>query len=548
MKEKIMFILKAIANFFVRLYKAVFGSKKEKIKNKHLFKRGGYAIAVIALVIAGTILFNMLVGFLADRITLEYDLTTEKKSTISKENKEYIKSVDKEVNLYIFAKSAEDYYSGGMAQAAQTKMFYTNNSEYYFQTTVLLEQYGKLNDKISIEYVDPNGTEVSAIISEYGTNYAYGDILVTCKFKSEDGNEIKNFRSLNISDIYTATEDDTYAAMGVTMYEIDGSNLETALTSAIASVISAERVKVGFIASHSRTDAFTYLRSVLELNNIEVVDINDTLVTKISDELDAVIIAAPTMDFAAAEITALGEYLSNDDKLGKNLIFYGDSSYQNLPNLYNFLAEWGLVVEPGIVLETNDSLHMEADYSTYLSLSATSDFSFISAGQYFASGYNIGLTASEDAAYAGREINVILSTNGTSALVPVKTDVSKKPEGYEMRKFASCAMSTESEFVDNVPSYSRVVAFSSVDFISELYSVSYKSMMDYDALNIDIIRFVTGVRDTSIVFEAKKLDATSELYVVSSSSAKVVRVIFAAVIPVAILVVAFVIFFRRRNK
>lgn len=547
MKEKFKIILDAVISFFPKLYKSIFGSKSEKIKNKHLFKRGGYAVAIIALVLVAAVVVNMLVGLLAKRVTLEFDITKEKKNSISEENKEFLRNVDKEVNIYIFAPSAEDYYNGGMGEAAQTKMFYASTSEYYFQTTMLLEQYDRISDKIKVKYIDPNGTEVGAIISEYGTSYSYGDILVTCSFKDENGKEFKNDRSLGLVDIYTATEDNTYAAMGVTMYEIDGSTLETSLTSAIASVMSTEAIKVGFIASHSNAEAYEYYKKLLEMNNITVENIDDKLITEINKEYDAVVIAAPKKDFVSEEINALSEFLSNDGKLNKSLIFYGDSSYQNLPNFYNFLAEWGIDVEPGIVFETNDSVR-GTDYSTYLSLSATSDYPFMTAGQYFASGYNIAMKENDNN-YLGRETDVILTTNGTSAIVPVDTDNTKHPgDKYPLTKPATCIMATESEFVDNVPAYSRVVAFSSVDFISELYAMSYGSVINYNGLNVELLRFVTGTRDQSIVFDAKTIDPTSQLYVVSSASAKVMRIIFAAIIPVLILAVAFVIFFRRRNK
>lgn len=547
MKEKLNAVIKSVVSFFPQLFGYVFGRKSEKIKNKHLFKRGGYAVAIIALVIAAAIIVNLLVGFLADRITLEFDITSEKKNSISEENKEYIKAVEKDINIFVFASSAEEYYNGGMAQAAQNKMFYTNNSEYYFQTTVLLDQYVKLNDKITLEYVDPNGTEVGAIISEYGTSYSYGDILVTCNFKGEDGKDIKNSRALTLADIYTCTENTEYAAMGVTMYEIDGSSLETALTSAIASVTSAESLKVGFIASHSNSDAFEHYRDLLKMNNITIEDINDKLITEISSDYDAVVIVAPSKDFVKDEITALSEFLANDGKLNKSLLFYGDSSYQNLPNFYNFLSEWGIDVQPGIVFETNDSVR-GTDYSTYISLSASTKFPFVGAGQYFASGYNIAMSEN-DSNYAGRTTETVLATNGTSVVVPIGTDNSKAPgDGYEICKMSSCIVSTESEFVENIPAYSRVIAFSSVDFISELYALSYGSVMDYDKLNVEVMRYATGSRDVSIVFDAKTIDSTAELYVVSSASAKVMRVIFAAIIPLLILAAAFVIFFRRRNK
>ncbi len=546
MNENFKNILNSVLSFFPRLFKAVFGSKSEKVKNKHLFKRGGYAVAIIALVIAVAIILNVLVGLLAERVTLEYDMTSEKKNSISAENAEYIKTVDKDITVYVLAPSAESYYGGGMAQAAQASMFYANTSDYYFQTTVLLEQYERLNPKIKIEYMDPNGTEVGAIVSKYGVNYSYGDILVTCDFESE-GNKFENDRSLTLADVYTFEENNEYAAMGVTMYEINGSCLETSLTSAIAAVTSTKTLKVGIVTSHSSSGVYDYYKKLLSMNNFEVSEITDTLISSVSPELDAVVIAAPNKDFAKEELTAISKYLENDGKLGKNLVFYGDSSYQTLPNLYNFLAEWGITIESGIVFETSDSFR-GMDYSTYISLSATSDFDFLGAGDYYASGYNIAMRET-GSGYSGRETQTVLTTNGTSVVVPVDTDNSVAPsDSLEKRKLASCILSKESEYVNNVPVQSNVIAFSSIDFISETYALSYGSVMDYDSLNVDILRSITGIDEAEIVFDVKTIDATSELYVVSSASAKVMRVIFAAVIPVAILVLAFVIFFRRRNK
>lgn len=546
MNENFKNILNSVLSFFPRLFKAVFGSKSEKVKNKHLFKRGGYAVAIIALVIAVAIILNVLVGLLASRVTLEYDMTSEKRNSISAENAEYIKTVEKDITVYVLAPSAEEYYGGGMAQAAQASMFYANTSEYYVQTTVLLEQYERLNSKIKIEYIDPNGTEVGAIVSKYGVNYSYGDILVTCDFESE-GNKFENDRSLTLADIYTFEENNEYAAMGITMYEINGSCLETSLTSAIAAVTSTETLNVGIVTSHSSSGIYDYYKKLLGMNNFEVTEITDTLITSISSDFDAIVIAAPNKDFAKEELTAISKYLENDGNLGKNLIFYGDSSYQTLPNLYNFLAEWGITVEEGIVFETSDNFR-GTDYSTYISLSATSDFDFLGAGDYYASGYNIAMRET-GSGYSGRETQTVLTTNGTSVVVPIDTDNSVAPSSaLEKRKLASCILSKESEYVNNIAVQSNVIAFSSIDFISETYALSYGSVMDYDSLNVDILRSITGIDESEIVFDVKTLDATSELYVVSSASAKVMRVIFAAIIPVAILVLAFVIFFRRRNK
>ena len=68
--------------------------KERRIKNQALFRKGGYSLAITAIVIAGVILFNVLVSALADRFVLEFDMTTDIKNSNSAENIEYIKNID----------------------------------------------------------------------------------------------------------------------------------------------------------------------------------------------------------------------------------------------------------------------------------------------------------------------------------------------------------------------------------------------------------------------------------------------------------------------
>ena len=72
--------------------------KVHKLKNKALFKRGGYAVAITAAVMAGLIILNVLLGTLAKRVPLEFDMTLDKKNSISQENIEYIKSIKQSSN------------------------------------------------------------------------------------------------------------------------------------------------------------------------------------------------------------------------------------------------------------------------------------------------------------------------------------------------------------------------------------------------------------------------------------------------------------------
>ncbi len=519
-----------------------------KIKNRFLFKRGGYAVLAIAIVLTGAILVNVLMSFLAKRVDLEYDLTSDKKHSISEENAEYIKSVDKEINIYVMAASASEYYGGYMNYYANQMGYTDSTGDYYEQTTKFLEKYADLNKNIKVTYMDPYGTQMAEISTKYPESFMYGDILVTCSFTTSSGATLDNYRNLTLTDIYTAEDTSGMASMGYDYYYINGSRLETSLTSAVASVISEETKKVAFLASHSKAGTFDYFKGVLELNNFKVDEITGDILKEIPQEYDAAVIVAPVKDFTKEELSALSVFLEGNGKLSKTLLFYGDTGYQRLPNLYNFLGEWGIAVENGIVFETNDGYYMDKNHATYMSFGqSNAPFTIANA---FLSGYNVPMYENGEN-YGGRTTQTIIGTNGTSVIVPVSADPSVAPsKDLEKRKLSNAIISTEEDFDNDTDKsiFSRVIAFSSIDFISQEYIERYASTVDYKLTALNALRYGTGMSEKTITFENKTIDATSELYVTSSASVKAVRIIFVGVLPLLVLAAAFAIFFIRRNK
>ena len=70
-------------------------SKKPKLmKNQAFLKKGSFSLAITAAVVAGAIILNILVGALADRFVLEFDMSVNKDNSISAENIEYIKGIE----------------------------------------------------------------------------------------------------------------------------------------------------------------------------------------------------------------------------------------------------------------------------------------------------------------------------------------------------------------------------------------------------------------------------------------------------------------------
>ncbi|MBR2040624.1 MAG: hypothetical protein IJ948_04520, partial [Clostridia bacterium] len=91
--------------------------KQKLLKNTLFAKKGGYSIALTAIVLAAIIVFNVLVTALSNRFVLEFDMTAQKENSISEENIEYIKSIDKDVDIIVCA--TEDNYSSYVGSFAE---------------------------------------------------------------------------------------------------------------------------------------------------------------------------------------------------------------------------------------------------------------------------------------------------------------------------------------------------------------------------------------------------------------------------------------------
>ncbi len=540
-------ILTSIASFFKMIYASVFGTKQEKIRNKNLLKRGGYSAAIIALVLVFAVVLNVLVALLADRINLEIDLTSDKKNSISSENRDYISKIDKEITIYFLTASADEYAGGYMQHYANQVGYSSQTSDYYKQTCLLLEKYGEINEKITVKYVDPFGTEMSELNTRFPDSYAYGDILVTRETKDKNGNELVKSKRLSFIDIYLFEDITGGAQMGYDYYYIAESCLETKLTSAIASVVSEETKKVAFIKSHGGEGTYAHYKELLELNNFETSEIESQIIGKIDSSIDALVISGPITDFAEQEINAISEFLDNGGKKGKTLLFFGDSTYQKLPNLYSFLSEWGIEVKEGIVFETDSDWHLTNSYATLMSQAATDNNAIIKSGSAYLSGYNLPLYVSSTP-YGGRTAEALLKTSASAVTMPIGTADTTEPDtSLAKNSYATLIKSVEQGFVDDKVTESTVLAFSSIDFISETYMTKYANYCDYKEMSLRALQVPTGMDALEVTFENKKINAGSQLYVANDSVSKGMFVFFAIVIPLAIIVCSVVIFFKRRN-
>ncbi len=515
--------------------------KPKLIKNQALLKRGGYAMGITAAVLAGLIVFNVLVNVLAQRVNLEFDMSLTAQNSMSEENIDFVKNLDKEVTVTVCAK-AEDYVGDYMNYYAQQYGVTETYTDYYKQTITLLDKYRDYNKKIKIDYVDTQSTEFTQITTKYSNQTInYGDIIVTC---NDGGNE--RYKIIGYKDIYVLSEDDTYAAYGVTTSTVSANNIETALTSAISYVTSSKTKKVAFITGHSKTDYSESYRNLLKTNNYEIELISDTLITSISDDFDALFIVAPTTDFIDTELDAIAKFLDNDGKYEKGLVYFADAGAPYLPNLYEYLEEWGIGVGEGILFETNANNHMP-DEPTTLGSYPVSEDKINNGISACITGYNVPIKAlfDEEGTY---KVTSLIETPESVVAAPVGTANNwTGADNYTKAAYSAVMQSERMTYdKDNVQINNYVFAFSSTEFI---YS-DYAEMAQISNKNIALAAAerAVGAEDTGISFVSKTIENESFSDSVTQSSSSLITIIFMIALPVGLLATSIYVYIRRKNS
>lgn len=524
-------------NFFKGITEKTKGLNKEKIRTAGLFRRGGYAFTITVIVLAVVVLLNYLVSVVNKRVNLEIDMTKGNQNTISKENEKYIRSVSEGVEVIVCG--TKSGYVANLGSYCQSKYRVAGSDTYFSQTLFLISKYDDYNKNINVKYVDPSSTEYTAITQQYpSVELGYGDIIVR---KTEQSQNAK-YKHLGFSDIYEIYDPSGYASYGYDMYAVNGNKLENALSGAISYVLSEKTYKVGLLNGHSTTDNSGKFKTMLSENNIVTEEIKGGLVTEISSDYDAVAIVTPTKDFIESETDALTEYLDNDGLGGKGLIYFADATMPALPNLYDFLSEWGIAVEEGVLFETNAQYIPTENERSALYVVPTGKSAITKNMNGFITGFNVPMTVC-DPADSDIKVNEVAATTETVYAAPVGTgDDLGEIDANDCQEYSGIIEAQKS----GSKGVSYVYAFGSIEYIdsdwAEISSLSNKEVV------LAAVNRCCGVDEGAFSFANKSLTSESFANEITTSDSQRIKNIFMYFIPIIMVIWGIVVFIRRRNS
>lgn len=460
------------------------------------FRAGGYATFAAAVVIAIAVLVNMVVGALpADKTQI--DVTSQALYTLSDQSRQIVRALDRDVTLSLLAYTGQEDES----------------------VTKLLDRYAALSDHVKVEYVDPAVNPT--VLEKYKDEALYANsVIVTCGEK---------YRFVSYQDIYQ-TDYSNYYYNGSVETSFNG---EGALTSAIHYVASDDLPKVYSLTGHGEKTLSASLEDLVEEDNLELTELSLLSLERVPEDADCVLIYAPSSDLSADEAQLLTDYLDagGDVMLITDYIVGGD-----MPNLMQLTKRMGMQPREGIVVEGDGSRSLRG-YAYYLlpylgTHEITTPIS--------EAGYYLLMPMAQGISETGEGSATVTSLMNTSGKAYAKA------EGYDMT-------TTEQEDGDATGPFD--VAMASEDGEAHMVWATSASMLE-DGID-QVVSGANGdfflnalnwmcEQEESISIRAKSL--SSETLTLSSRDASLWSAVVVGVVPVALVAVGMVIWFRRKRR
>ncbi len=291
----------------------------KKLDKKLIYGTG--SAALVAGVCVVILLLNIVAGILSDKFNIKLD-ATETGLNFSSEFNEYIKSIDKDINIYYLCNPNEVTRISGNNEFTGTTG-QVDNSNYRVRIKYMFEKIEKNNSKINFEILDPDSNPDK--VKNFG-NVQVDDVVFVC------GNMVNSF---NVNEILNV---DNYGRYTI--------NAESKFASMINSVMRETKVKIGIVTGHGEGDT-TEIKKIFDDEGIIYNDIN-ILSDGISKDYDMIFVYGPTIDFSLDEIKEVEEYLAS----GKDMQIYLDK-VKECPRLVEYLKTLGIEYTTEYIKETN---------------------------------------------------------------------------------------------------------------------------------------------------------------------------------------------------
>lgn len=522
-------------------------SDKEKPKGlsgkKKRLKHGALSVTFTVIFVAAIVLLNVIFNMVLDRFDVSADLSDKSVYSIDSTTEEYLAKVEDDISIIVTSKE-NDFKNTAVNDTSQT----IQSGQ---QVSQIIKAFVAANSRFTSEYrsLDDN----PAFYSKYGATLQANSIIVESKktgrnkiISSSDYLSPKYY--LDGSEI-SATDYYYYGQLGLAStgrltYEVFAA-AESSLLTAIMTVTNENPVRVAYIDEDYGCSEPAALDSLLEANAYTVEAVKLTTTDKIDPDIDFLVIFAPIYDFSNDDINKLDVWLDNGGKYGKNLLYSAAATVDVLPKLNEYLKEWGLSLESGYVYQTNTD-YGAVQYPTYQKL-------MIEEGDYSEGIDTATKTTQGDGLKPITRLFEEKSNYTTASIVSSYSGAVIAPfnmEGFDPSKaeqtgsFTVAAESYKSRFEGWDPYYSRVYVMSSHYLLDQTF-LQATSVNNADLL-LNIFNIASGKEKVEISVTPKSF--TLETFEITGTQAKTITVVFAVIVPLAVIAAGVIVIVRRKRR
>lgn len=519
----------------------------KSVKRRKKFKYGTLAAVITVVVIAIVVAINMICGMLDSRYNWNIDLTSKGLYQIDDQTVDFLHKLNDDIKITVLANESFFLEDADLKVLAETLTRFKTES----------------NGHISVEYIDANKNPEA--ISVYKKNYSgdlqSGDVviskddLVRVIGMSNSGYRT-NGPSTYMFNQETSMDYQTYQQ--TTSLSFIG---EQSLVSALMGVTDLNPVTVGMIdmtagaAIYDQMDAYNYqaIKDLLDKNNYQVESV-DIATAELNDTYDLLMLCSPASDLTEAQVQKLTDYLNNDNKYGRNLVYFGSPfKSPDTPNLDAFLALWGLEYGNAIVSES------DAASAQVAALAVGAVGGIPVAKPNMETDVNVNYQVSKLPILApyccpikrlyeqnsGRNTHAMLSTSDTCYLYPLSDAAADLDPDKAEKSSYDIAVLSDSTFTGGSDILkSQIIAFGSA-WILDIRLAQSAGSYDNSNYFINVMNTVTG-KEAAMTIAEKSLDTTS--ITVSDSQISMIRNVTVFIIPLMVAVIGVIVYIRRKNR
>ena len=461
------------------------------------FSFSAYSTGLVVVMTAVVVFVNILVAEMPANWTV-WDLTSQKLYSVTDRTKEFLKTVDEPVTIYVIVdKDTEDTTLGQ-----------------------LLQNYDALSDNITVEYVNPS------VNPRFHTQYTDENISVNSLIVVSE----KRSKVINYSNVYETTMDYNTWTSSTTGFDGEGQ-----ITSALDYVISEEMPKIYMLEGHGEYGLESSFTKAIDKENVELETINLLQYDSVPEDASCVLINAPIYDFSSDDADKLIAYLDQ----GGRVIFITAYAEQQIPNQEKVLAHMGMSLAAGLVAEGDANYYYRSPFYLFPQVAYSDYTDGISGSFYIFSPYTKGIILDET-----REDITFDTFLSTSQAAYSKVDIANVQDATMTEEDIAGPFGVGVEAVKTVDAGEATLIVVSGE---QIFTESASQMVSGANLTLFtnlISQFADHEVSVSIPVKSYEVSYLTVTRTIGLASVAVTVVI----LPVGCLAAGFVIWFRRRKR